>query len=75
MKAEFNPVLRFANRPTYLNAIKAMCAQCVGCTETHLEKGFRKAIRACSSVDCPMHRYRPFRAYRAEIPRGSAKNG
>ena len=60
--AESNPVARFQNRPTHLNAIKAMCAYCMGCTETHLERGFRDSIRDCASKGCPIHRYRPYRS-------------
>lgn len=59
--AEFNPIIRSLKRPTYLNAIKAMCAQCMGCSETYLERGFRESIRDCTSKACPLHRYRPFR--------------
>ena len=61
MMAEFNPIVRFKERPTHLNAIKAMCAHCMGCTETHLERGFRDSIRDCTSKFCPLHRYRPHR--------------
>ena len=59
--AKFNPIARFKKRPTHLNAIKAMCAACMGCTETHLERGFRDSIRDCTSKVCPLHRYRPYR--------------
>ena len=70
MNAEFNPIARFKKRPTHLNAIKAMCAACMGCSETHLERGFRDSIRDCTSKACPLHRYRPFRAKTdAETPR------
>ena len=61
MSAEFNPIKRNKKRPTYLNAIKAMCAHCMGCSERHLERGFRESIRNCSSEACPLHRYRPYR--------------
>ena len=61
MPAEFNPIIRSLKRPTYLNAIKAMCAHCMGCTETHLERGFRDSIRDCTNKACPLYRYRPFR--------------
>ena len=62
MMAEFNPIVRFRERPTHLNAIKAMCAHCMGCTETHLERGFRDSIRDCTAWACPLYGYRPFRA-------------
>jgi len=71
MRAEFNPILRNIARPTYLNSIKAMCAHCVGCTETHVERGFRRTIGACSAVQCPLHRYRPYRDFRALEPEGN----
>ena len=61
MPAEFNPIIRALKRPTPLNAIKAMCAACMGCTETHLERGFRESIRDCTSKACPLYRYRPYR--------------
>ena len=60
MKAEFNPVLRAQNKPTRKNAINAMCAYCVGCTESDLEAGFRQLIKDCSSYRCPLHNYRPY---------------
>jgi len=60
MKPQPNPILRAKRRPTYLNAIKAMCAHCMGCTETHMEPGFRTLIRDCSSSACPLHSYRPY---------------
>ena len=59
--AEFNPILRNVNRPTYLNSIKAMCAHCMGCTTTHLERGFKESIKECSATTCPLYRYRPYR--------------
>ena len=56
-----NPILQYANKPTSRKAaIKAMCAQCFGCTKNHLEKGFKESIRDCSSSDCPLHPLRPY---------------
>ena len=69
--AEFNPILRNAKRPTYLNAIKAMCAHCMGCTETHLERGFKESIRECNATTCPLYRYRPYRGSEVIEPRES----
>jgi len=60
--AHFNPIVRAKKKPTYLNAIKAMCAHCIGCTETHLERGFKEAIRDCTAKCCPLHRYRPYQS-------------
>lgn len=60
MKAEFNPIARAQNKPTRKNAINAMCAHCMGCTETHLERGFKQLIGECGSHNCPLHPYRPY---------------
>ena len=67
-----NPILHHKLRPTRGNAIKAKCAECMGCADTHLELGFRELIRACSSWDCPLHAFRPYRANLATKP---LKNG
>lgn len=55
-----NPILLFEKKPTYLKAIKAMCAHCVGCTRDHIEPGFREDIRSCVSKDCPLWQFRPY---------------
>lgn len=60
MKAEQNPIKRANRKPTYLNAIKAMCAHCQGCTATHLEPGFRQSISACTAQGCPLYQFRPY---------------
>lgn len=41
-------------------AVKAKCAECVGCTPNHLERGFKESISSCSSYTCPLHRFRPY---------------
>ena len=59
--SQSNPILQFKkNSRSRLLAIKAMCAQCFGCTETHLEEGFRQSIRECSSTHCALYELRPF---------------
>lgn len=58
--AEVNPIVRYRARPTRGNAIKAMCAHCMGCTDERLEPGFRSSIRDCASASCPLHKYRPY---------------
>ena len=56
-----NPILQSKrNLRSKVLAIKAMCAQCFGCTEDHLEKGFRQSIRECSSTNCSLYELRPF---------------
>jgi hypothetical protein len=58
--AETNPIKRTIRKPTYLNAIKAMCAHCMGCTDTHLEPGFRESISTCTARGCPLYGFRPY---------------
>ena len=61
--SDFNPILQFQSRPcSRAYAVKAKCAECVGCTPDHLEKGFKESISACSSHSCPLHRFRPYQA-------------
>ena len=51
-----NPVKRASTSPVApKKAIAAMCASCMGCTKSHLEGGFKKDIRNCSSQHCPSH--------------------
>lgn len=58
-----NPILQYANKPTSrVAAIKAKCAECVGCSPDHLEKGFKESISDCSSYSCPLHSFRPYQA-------------
>jgi len=57
-----NPILQLKKTPgSRALAIKAMCAQCFGCTENHLEKGFRESISSCSMCSCPLYSFRPYR--------------
>src|SRR6185295_16071475 len=57
---ETNPVVKFFANPTRGQAIKAKCAECVGCTVERIEPGFRATIRDCASNDCPLWKFRPF---------------
>lgn len=57
---ETNPLRKFQQKPTRQNAIKAMCAHCMGCTYKEIEPGFRESIRECVSVQCPLHKFRPY---------------
>ena len=51
-----NPVARFYTlAPIRTRAIKAKCAECMGCTKNHLEEGFEKGIRFCTAPHCPLH--------------------
>jgi len=58
-----NPIEQFQSHPlSRAYAIRAKCAECVGCTPEHLEKGFKESISSCSSYSCPLHRFRPYQA-------------
>ena len=62
-----NPYVRNIGNSTSLRrALDAMCAHCMGCTEDHLEPGFRHDIRDCSSKTCPLWRFRPYQKKRVE---------
>ena len=59
--SNFNPIQQFHTHPlSRAYAVKAKCAECVGCTPNHLEKGFKESISSCSSYSCPLHRFRPY---------------
>ena len=56
-----NPLQQlYLNPSSRAYAIKAKCAECVGCTPDHIEKGFKESISSCSSYSCPLHRFRPY---------------
>ena len=58
-----NPIEQFKELPSSrAYAIKAKCAECVGCTLNHIEMGFRESISSCSSYSCPLYRFRPYQA-------------
>lgn len=57
---ESNPIKRFLIKPTRSSAIKAKCAECMGCTIDKIEPGFRSSIRECSSFSCPLFQFRPY---------------
>ena len=60
-----NPIEQFKEFPfSRAYAIKAKCAECVGCTSNHIEKGFRESISSCSSYSCPLYRFRPYQSER-----------
>lgn len=56
-----NPIVKNKVKPTRKNAINAMCASCMGCTEEMAEAGFRNLIRECNSLECPLHAWRPYK--------------
>jgi hypothetical protein len=61
-KIEHNYVAKaIGNTNSKALAIKAMCAHCMGCTESYREPGYRQAIGNCSSTKCPLYNFRPFR--------------
>ena len=51
-----NPEERFyALRPSRKWAIEAMCASFIGCTKLHLVEGFKREVRNCTVLHCPIH--------------------
>ena len=63
LMSKFNPIIQFQRNPnSRAKAINAKCAECVGCTSNHLEKGFKESISSCSSYACPLHGFRPYRS-------------
>jgi len=62
-----NPIQQFINNSTSrAYAVKAKCAECVGCNPEHLEKGFKESISSCSSESCPLHRFRPYQREKSQ---------
>ncbi len=60
---ENNPLRQCATNPkSRVAAKKAKCAECMGCTPDHMERGFRASISECSSYSCALHSFRPFQA-------------
>lgn len=57
-----NPIQQFMNKQTRQRAIKAKCAECVGCTPTHVEAGFKQTIHECTAKACPLFKFRPYQA-------------
>jgi hypothetical protein len=55
-----NPLAKYMSKPTRGQAIKAKCAECVGCTLADVEPGFRSTIRDCVSYACPLWVFRPY---------------
>ena len=59
--SDSNPICQFHKRPlSRAYAVRAKCAECMGCTLDHLEKGFKESISSCSSYSCPLHGLRPY---------------
>lgn len=68
MIREDNPIVRYQRESTRKNAINAKCAECVGCTTVSLEKGFRESISACTSKECSLYGFRPYRSKKLSVP-------
>ncbi|MFT5453375.1 MAG: hypothetical protein ACI9N9_002881 [Enterobacterales bacterium] len=47
--------------PTRKRAIDAKCAECMGCTKDHIEEGYKSEIRNCSTQDCSLYLFRPYK--------------
>lgn len=62
-----NPLVKYFSKPTRGQAIKAKCAECVGCTIEGVERGFRATIRDCTSNECPLWVFRPYQRKAANV--------
>lgn len=61
VKAQNNPILAYdADPKSRAKAVKAMCAQCMGCTRDEIAPGFRDQVRDCTSQKCALYRFRPY---------------
>ena len=59
--AEHNPIVKLRENPkSKAAAIRAMCAQCMGCTDEGIEPAFRQAIRECTASHCALYAVRPY---------------
>ena len=74
--SNFNPIQQFDRHPlSRAYAVKAKCAECVGCTPNYLERGFKDSISSCSSYSCPLHGFRPYqREYALEEQKLAVQN-
>jgi hypothetical protein len=68
MKREDNPIVRYQRESTRKNAIHAKCAECVGCTTVSIEQGFRESISTCTSKECSLYGFRPYRSKKLFVP-------
>lgn len=59
-KPQNNLILAYDKNPTRGRAIKAACAQCIGCTRERIEPGFVKLIRECTAPSCALYCFRPY---------------
>lgn len=65
---ETNPIARFRANQTRKNAIHAMCAHCMGCTDEAIEAGFRADIAGCTHTKCPLYSFRPYQRGEDDLP-------
>lgn len=42
-------------------AIAAFCAHCMGCTLERQEPGWKDSVRECTSTNCPLYNFRPYK--------------
>lgn len=55
-----SPIEQLNKRPhSRVLAIKAMCYECMG---SGADKGWQRAIKHCTISECPLWRFRPYRA-------------
>lgn len=54
-----NPIEKLKEKPTRVNAIRAMCYQCFGAEGA--DPGWKNHIRHCTAKDCALYQFRPYK--------------
>lgn len=59
---EYNMIIKYQEDPTSRKkAIHAFCFNCFGGTADKLpDPGYRQGIRECTSLNCPLYKFRPY---------------
>lgn len=59
---ERNPVAAWekSNKNSRALAVKAKCAECMGCNKDHREPGFAIEVKKCTTQSCPLWVFRPY---------------
>ena len=62
-KPEYNLIKKLKDNPkSRQRAIDAMCFHCFGGTEKEMpDPGYRKSIKECTAVHCPLYNFRPYK--------------
>ena len=61
-RPEYNLIKKWRGNPgSRVAAMRAKCFSCMGGTEEEVPPGITTDIRNCSSPDCPLHNFRPYK--------------